>query len=273
MKKSPSIQSVDRALKILQLFAKNPQLGITEISRELNLSKPLTNKMVITLERNGFLKQDSNNRKYEVGYKAFEVGNAYYTNNIGFNHLLENSYLILRQLMEETMCTAQLGVIERNDHLNVRIIASKESSHVIKISASLGESIPVHVSSAGKCILAFSKSPGLIEKALSKPLEALTVHSITSKKSFSEELEKIRQQGYAVSNEEWSLEVLSIAAPVFNVLKNCIAAILISHPVKISLAKDYDELIKHTQEHAYKLSKMIGFHTEQEIYYKPESTG
>jgi|GEM_PF-4167796 len=253
MKKSPIIQSVDRALNIYKLFIDNEQLSITEISKKIGLCKSVCFKLVITLEKNGFLKQDLNNKKYEVGQIAFDIGSQYLINNTGFKQLLLKVYSLFDKLVQETGCTSQLAILESSHDVFVRIIASSESSSIVKISATLGEKIPVNVSSAGKCLIAFSEDPKLLEKVISNEFVALTPYSIIGEKEFIQEISQVKIQGYAVSDNEWHIGVFSLAVPVFNVFNKCKAALLISHPsnniekIKVSdsvaILKKYADLL------------------------------
>lgn len=259
MRKSPTIQSVDKALNILELFTDYEQLGITDIRNKLAYGKSVIYKIIITLESHGFVKQNPDNKKYRLGPKAFQIVNQYLAFNGNINPLLRNAYPLLRELAQETMCTAQLGIIEKNE-MEVLIVASVESPSLVRVSASLGEKMPIHASAVGKCMLAYGDDY-LLKKVLSKPLKAVTPTTIINKKRFLEEINKVKSLGYALSDEEWGEGVIAIACPVFNYLKSCIASLLISFPAykKEEEQFEMEGLINSTKKYAYKLSQQIGY--------------
>ncbi|HHX87485.1 MAG TPA: IclR family transcriptional regulator [Firmicutes bacterium] len=256
MRKSPKVQSVDRALDILTLFIEEPQLGVTEIGNIVGLDKSVVYRLVITLEKHGFLKQNPGNRKYELGPRAYEIGSVYLTRNNTINLLLQNAYPVLTLLMEETGCTTQVGIVEP-ENFDVLIVASVESSSIVKISASLGDRIPLHASVVGKCYLAYSE-PEYLDKVFESPLLALTPKTIIDKYRYMVEIEQVRKVGYAYHDEEWSQGVTAIAAPIFNMLSSCIGAILTSFPTFMVKEKDVPSIIEKTKSAARRLSGKIG---------------
>lgn len=256
MRKSPKVQSVDRALDILTLFIEKPQLGVTEIGHMVGLDKSVVYRLVITLEKHGFVKQNPSNRKYELGPRAYEIGSVYLTRNSTINQLLQNAYPVLTPLMEETGCTTQIGIVEP-ENFEVLIVASVESSSVVKISASLGDRIPLHASVVGKCYLAYCE-PEYLDKVFASPLPALTPKTITDKYRYMVEIEQVRKVGYAYHDEEWSQGVTAIAAPIFNMLNHCMGAILTSFPTYLLTEKDVPSIIEKTKSSARLLSNKIG---------------
>jgi DNA-binding IclR family transcriptional regulator len=220
---SGEIQSLSRAFAILDCFSyEHPQLGVREIARQLGMSASTVGRILAAFNSAGILNQDPSTRLYRMGPKVL-IWSAVYTKGLDVR---EYALPALKELNRLTNETANLYVLDRGARVCVACI---ESAETVRVVVRIGERMPLHAGSSGKVLLAFMPSDE-IEAVLSKPLEKMTAHTITSKKDLLSELEVIRKRGYATSYGERFNEVIGLAAPVFDASGKVFAALNIAGP-------------------------------------------
>lgn len=217
------IQSVDRALSILELFSKErPEIGVSDIARLLSLNKSTAFGLLCTLERRGYVEQNPNNGRYSLGMKMIEIGQLKLsTFNIG-----KIAHPILKTLVDKVGETAHLAVYDRGE---VIYIDKVECDNAFSIASFIGKRNPVYCTGVGKCLLAF-QSEEEIERVLSGVLNARTPNTITDRKRLHNELKIIRKRDMAYDDEEFSLGLFCVAAPIRDLKGTVCAAVSISIP-------------------------------------------
>lgn len=246
-------RSVDRALSILALFDSSKQeWGITEISREIDLSKSTVHGLVKALEKRDFL-QVTQSGKYALGIKVYELGRTY-TGNIKLNTAAEPMIKYLSQKYQQSVHIAIYA-----GHKAVFIMNDKAGSEY-SIFPRVGADVFAHCTAVGKVLLAW-QLPDHIEKYLeTENLIPLTANTITDREDLRRELEKIKEQGYAVDREEALAGTACIAAPIFNYSQQIIAAISVSgHVEKILDDKVFNMCHYDVIEAAQKVSEVMGY--------------
>ncbi|WP_033827579.1 IclR family transcriptional regulator [Bacillus andreraoultii] len=249
----PVIQSVDRALNIIDLFDEfTPELKITEISEKMNLHKSTVHSLLKTLEKHQYIDQNPENGKYRLGLKLIERGNCV----ISTIDIRQVSRTFLLDLSKKTGQTVHLGIL--NDTEGVYIDKIEGESAIIRFSK-IGKGIPLHATAIGKVLLAFQEPKETYNLLKDYQFTEQTEHSITERDKFLAELEVVHQQGYAVDNQENELGVRCIAAPLLNyenkVLGGISISTLISQVDDEKLAK-YIKLLKQT---SLEISKKLGY--------------
>lgn len=221
----PIIQSLDRALRILDLFDElNPELKITEISTKLNLNKSTTHSLLKTLKLHGYIKQNSDTGKYSLGLKLLERS-TFLMNSIDVRTIAKRS---LVELSVNTNCTVHLVMLEGKTGVYIDKV---ESPDITIVYSRIGRRVPVHSSAVGKALLAF-KPEEEVEKVLSDyQFTRQTDKTITSKEGFLKELNKVMENGYAIDNEENEPGVCCFAVPLYDHTGTVHAAISISSPL------------------------------------------
>ncbi|BDG59172.1 IclR family transcriptional regulator [Caldinitratiruptor microaerophilus] len=222
-----TIQAVDRALAVLLLFAEPPVasgdgrgLGVTQIAERLNLAKSTAHRILSTLEARGFLRQDPATGRYHLGLKALELAGAY----LAQSDLPTVAYPEMVHLRDEVEETVSLYVRDRGDRVRVQ---KAEGRHGVRRVVGLGQRLPLHLGASGKVLLAFTPEP-----ERSRLLEALERQHGIDIIAFRQMLDKVREQGYAVSAEEREQGVASVAAPIFDRSGQLVAALAVSGPVQ-----------------------------------------
>ena len=195
MATTKTIQSMERAFAILELFQNNKsELSLKEISVSLNLNKSTTFGLVNSLTTLGYLLQNEDNQKYSLGLKILSLTNAVKTNNI----LIRASRPYLEELSakyRETVHSAQ----ELNG--SIVYLDKVEADTSIYINTQMGTKNYMHCTGVGKVLLAY-KSPEELDMFLDQPLKPLTFNTITDPDDFKKEMSKIHENGYGGDDEE-----------------------------------------------------------------------
>ena len=247
------VQSVDRALSILEVLSDyNEGLGVTEISDKVGLHKSTVHRLLGTLIYKGYVTQDAESNKYKITLKLFELGNK----KVEDMDILTASKPYTNELMEKVNEVVHFVIREGN---NIVYIDKVEADNTIRMASTIGRRSPLYCTSVGKAILA-QLSDKEVEKIWnSSKIEKLTKFTITNLEDMKKELEKIRQKGYAIDNEENELGVRCIGVPVFNRFGEVEGAISISGPT-IRVTEDRVEgFAKEVVKYAGLISKELGY--------------
>lgn len=197
---------VERALTVLGCFTKNQDvssLGVTEIASMLGLSLGTTHRLVRILVKFGYLEQNSKTARYMLGRSALFLGHAA-ERELGFHRARE----VIETLSAATGESVNLGIRDGNDAV---IVLRAESRFPLRLEQPIGSRLPLHASSMGKAILAFS---GLEPEVPRGKLISITSHTISEPSALLTELKETRVRGYSIDDEEGTLGVRCVGAPV-----------------------------------------------------------
>ncbi|WP_201260766.1 IclR family transcriptional regulator [Embleya scabrispora] len=222
---SRSIAAVERAMDVLLLFGRSgrPDLGITEIATELNLTKAAVHRILTALRTRRLISADPTTRRYALGPAAVALGRAY----LARTDLRLLAAPELRGLADECGETATLSVRRGDARLYVdQVVPAQE----LRIEVILGTPYPLHAGASSKAMLAFL-SDGEIDGYLAqRELEALTAKTITQVDKLRRELAAIRKRGYAMSVGERQDGAVAVAAPVLDHDGVVIASLSVAGP-------------------------------------------
>lgn len=252
--KSNFIQSVDRALQILEVFSeKRKELGVTEIANILDIHKSTVFGLLATLENRGYLEQNPESGKYRLGLKLFELGNLV---QAGMD-LRETAAPIISRLVEEYGETVHLVICEKGE---VVYIDKKESDDsAFRILSYVGRRLPMYCTGVGKCLLAYLPEE-TVNLVLEKELVPFTPNTITDPEKLRAELQEIKSKGYAFDFEEIEMGLRCVAAPIKNHKGEVIAAISLSGPSIRMDDKRMQELVVPVKESALEISRKLGYY-------------
>lgn len=203
------IQSLTRGIKILEIFEKSRSAGVTEVAAKLGINKSSAFRLLDTLRENNLVEQDPITEKYHLGAGILKFSNSY----LNSFDIIKRSRPHLEKLSASTNESAHLCIFS-NDR--VIVIDQVKSDEVIKVTASIGREEVIYCTSVGKAVLAFLPDHVRAKILNSTELSPLTPYTITSRDELEKELEEIRKRGYAVDNEEMTLGVRCIGAPIMN---------------------------------------------------------
>ena len=210
------IQSIDRAARILRALASGPRrLGVTELATRLELAVPTVHGLLQTLQANGFVEQDRDSGKYQLGAGLLQLGNSY----LDLNELRGRSLVHAERLATRADAAVRVGVMHGPSVIVVH--------HVFRPDATLqilevGAQLPVHASALGKAILAFT--PAAVDDLAAEPLPKLTGRTL-GERELRAEFPAIRERGVARERDEAVLGESSVAGPIFDHLGHAVGAI------------------------------------------------
>lgn len=230
------IRSLARGLDALTLLAEARNgLSVSEIAESLAVDKSTAMRLMKTLVESGFAHQAMKTRRYHMSMSV--VG-------LGYRHLQdlklrELAHPLLTRLVAETRESAHLAILAGEEALVMEDIVTQES---LRVETGIGRFSPLHCTAIGKALLAFSDAPP------PSTLTAYTEKTITQYDALQVHLGFVREQGYALDDEEYTLGVRCMAAPVFDRHGLCVAAIGISGPavrVTHAMVASHSEKVMH----------------------------
>ena len=218
------INSILRACKILKCYSGDKaRFKISELAHQLRLDRSTTYRILLSLERAGFVEKNEEAGTYSLGLAAFEIGNAY----LRQMDVIQISRPIMAELAQKVQETVHLAVLS---DIEIVYVDKVDSPRTLGVMSKLGQRGPLHCTSLGKTLLAFQpedEQTRIIQKIRMTPF---TSRTITSKQKLMEELRMVKRQGYALDRREIEEDVECIGAPILNYLGNVIAALSISGP-------------------------------------------
>jgi len=215
------VQSVDRALRILEILARSGESGVTEVAAALEVHKSTAFRLVATLEQHGLVEQVEGRGKYRLGVGLLRLAGA----TSARLDVVQEARPLCKQLAASTGETVNLATLSGHSALYLDQIASASA---LQPHNWVGQHIPLHATSNGKVLLAWLPVAELDE--LLGNLPALTGATITTKPRFKRELAVVRDQGYAVAVDELEVGLTAAAAPIRSAHGDIIASMSISGP-------------------------------------------
>ncbi len=249
----PIIQSVQRSLQILDLFDEQKiELKITDISERLGLHKSTVHSLLKTLQQSNYIEQNPENGKYRLGMKLVERGNLV----IGTMDIRKVAKKYLLEIATKTGQTSHIGILDGNAGMYI----DKEEGELAIIRYSrIGRRIPLHSTAIGKVLLAYQKPEKTQQLLEGYEYAQLTDYTVQNEAELLEELERVRQQEFAVDNQENEQGVRCIAVPIKNEQNQVLAALSLS--TLISRVND-EQLHEYIQ-----LLKQLGQELSQQMRY------
>jgi IclR family pca regulon transcriptional regulator len=255
-------QSLERGLAILVCFTpQRPVLGIADIADQLGMSRSTTHRYVITLLALGYLEQNAS-RKYRLGLRVTDLGMSA-LNSTG---LREHAHPYLEELRQRTSYTASLAVLDGPEILYVdRVPSFRRGQSKIDQGLHPGSRLPAYCTAMGKLLLAYLPEDEQRELIAEMKLVKHGPNTITSKKALREELDEIREESFAVNDQELTPDLHSIAAPVRDEAREVVAAVnLVADSSMIMLAELVDALGPHLISTADRVSARLGYRRDDE---------
>jgi DNA-binding IclR family transcriptional regulator len=214
-----TIQSVDRAARILKLLASGPRrLGVSEIAERLGLARPTVHGLLQTLQAHGFVEQDRDSDKYQLGAGLLHLGNSY----LDLNELRGRSIVHAERLAQRARAAVRVGVLHGSAVVVVHhVFRPDDAFQVLEVGAQL----PAHASALGKAILAYSDAALVDDLLAEPPLPKLTRRTLTTAPALRKELDGVRDRNVAKERDEAVLGEASLAAPIFDHAGHAVGAI------------------------------------------------
>ena len=218
------VQSLLRGLGLLERLAETDQgMGLTELALAVGLAPSTAHRLLRSLEKRHFVHHDAERGLWFIGVRAFAIGNAF----LRGQDFVALAWPVMRRLMESVGETVNLAVLEGGHAV---YLAQVECHEVMRASARPGARAPLHGSGVGKALLAAvpaEEAAALLGKG---PLPRFTPKTVTAPADLRPQLPLVRRQGFAVDDEEQTVGMRCVAAPVFGADGRPVAAVSVSGP-------------------------------------------
>lgn len=247
-----SVESVQKAISILKAFTiTEPELGVNELSRRVGLHKSTVSRLLYTLEQGGLIERSPETGKCHLGVGLIGLAGLV----LSHSDVRRAARVHLRWLAEVTDETINLAVLDGQEAMNVEHLAG---SRLVKNIGWVGRHSSLHCTSTGKVLLA-NMPENLIERHIAKPLQPHTRFTITDPAQLRETLAKVRQEGYAVGQEELEEGLNAVAAPVWDDQGRVVAAVSVSGPSYRVSPEKLPELAELVKEGGRRISAQLGY--------------
>ncbi|MDW7672739.1 MAG: IclR family transcriptional regulator [Bacillota bacterium] len=249
------IQTVEKALDVFELLIKDGYregISISELSKELNLGKSTVHRILETMVAKNYIDQSNETKKYQLGWKLFEVGNVIPRQRNLYN--IDNR--ILSKVCDAVQETVNLGVRVTDSVVTIHKTSPKTS---LIANIQIGVREPLHATAMGKTLISEMTREEVALILGEQPLERYTSNTFTNLDDLMVELEKIRRLGYGIDDEELFAGLTCVAMPVRDYKNEIVAAVSVSG-ASIRMTFNKIQEIQHVlKEATEKLSTFLGW--------------
>ncbi|MGG0935040.1 IclR family transcriptional regulator [Brevibacillus centrosporus] len=246
------LSSVRNSCRLLKIFLDSPkEIGVTELSKMLEMSKGAVHKLLSTLESEGFIRQNEKTKQYTLGYTLLELGTKVLKNH----DIVDFSMPYLNRLVSRTNELVVLCVKDARDAIYV---AKVDSPHPIRFTVESFRRFPLYSTTAARVLLAYQPAEfqeDILEEAT---LKMYTPHSYTSIESIKDDLLVIKARGYEISSNRRNNGVTGIAAPIFDTSGQVTASISVIGPSDRVLPQQED-ILYETLATVQEMSAHLGY--------------
>jgi len=248
------VQSIVRALSLMEALGDSRgEVGIAELSKRVGLHVSTAHRILATLVARGYARQSQETGRYALGAQALHLAESY----LGQVDLRRLARPVLERLSHETGETANLVILDRREAL---YLDKAESPQNLRIFSRIGRRAPLHCTAVGKILLAY-RSKAEVDALLGRGrLECFTRNTIITVSQVRRELEKVRDQGFALDHEECEEGACCIAVPIFNARGAVEAALGISAPSTRLTPRRIEELVPDIVRAGRQVSEQLGYH-------------
>ena len=246
------VQSVDRALQILEILARDGHAGVSDIADEMGVHKSTVSRLVGSLVSRDIVRQNSERGKYQLGFGILRLASSI----PGRLSVVHEARGVLESLAAEYKETVNLAVLRSNYAVNVDQAMGPSTLATYDWVGSL---TPLHATSSGKVLLAALTADERSQVLKTVGLPARTPRTVTNRGELEKQLLEVARNGYATVHEEFEIGLTAIAVPVFNHAGSVIAAVSISGPAFRFSPEDQPGLIAGLREAGLTISTRMGY--------------
>jgi len=247
-----AVQSVDRAITVLEILARRGDARVTEVAGELGVHKSTAFRLLAALENRDLVEQTADRGKYRLGFGIIRLAGA----TTAQLDLSRQSRPVCERLAGEVGETVNVAVLEGSSAINITQVRGPAA---ITSHNWVGQRTPVHATSSGKVLLAFK--PETVQRQLigTKPLPRFTPSTVVSPIDLLAQLRAIREQGYGFTVEELEIGLNAVAAPIRGNDGTVVAAVSASGPSYRLAADRFPHVAELVRAGAAEISARIGY--------------
>lgn len=245
------MSAVVRTISILEALSEVESCNLENLSRKTDLPKATLLRFLSTLTALGYVYRDGADM-YHLTLKMFSIGSR----SLRHMDLVNTAKPFAKSLCKELGETVHMGILEDDSAVYV---LKEESSYPLRMYSRVGKVIPLYCTAIGKTFLADMSEKELNAYLQRNPLKPFTAKSIKTPQALKDELERTRQRGWAIDDEEHEENMLCIGAPIKDNTGKTIAAMSVSWPLFRFNKDSFQEITEKIKDTTNELSKVLGY--------------
>ena len=201
-----SLQSLERGIAVIQVFSRErPALTLSEVARLTGITRATARRILLTLEDVGHVRCDG--RLFSLTPRVLTLGWAY----LSSLNLWETAQPMMEELAQTTNESCSAATLDLPD---VVYVARMPTGRIMTISLGVGTRLPAHCTSMGRALLAGLPDAELDAFLADARLEPFTDRTITDRSRLRQAIESVREDGWALVDQELEIGLRSVAAPL-----------------------------------------------------------
>jgi DNA-binding IclR family transcriptional regulator len=250
-RKNTLVQSVDRAVSMMEYLSRNGWSGVTEVANELGIHKSTAYRLLTTLSDRGLVEQDTATGKYRLGFGVVLLASTV-TADLD---VLRCARSVCERLSEQTQETVTLTVLEGDDAVIIHQTVPKTTALSVDWT---GMHTPLHATAAGKVFLVHMPDDQR-RRVLRRPLERFTEKTIVDPGVLRDHIQAVREDGYGYTVEELEVGLNAVGAPIRSSDGAVVASVSVSGSVFRLPVQSIPETAELVKEAATEISRCLGF--------------
>jgi DNA-binding IclR family transcriptional regulator len=213
-----------QGLQILERFGEGTErMRLSEIARQINVSRSSAFRLVHTLQAHGYLERDEETKSYRLGSRVLALGYSF----LASKDVVELARPILEHLRDETGCSAHIGILEGNEVVYVVRVPSRQP---VATNIKVGSRLPAYATTMGRMLLAFRTEADVKRLYGRAKLQRFSARTPANYDELAAQLAQDRTRKYAISHSNFESGIASVAAPIFGAADTVVAAVNVSGP-------------------------------------------
>ncbi|QOV39827.1 IclR family transcriptional regulator [Streptomyces ferrugineus] len=246
------VQSVDRAVSVLEILAQRGEAGVSEVAGELDVHKSTAFRLLGALESRGLVEQTAERGKYRLGFGIVRLAGAV----TGRLDITQQGRPVCERLSEEIGETVNIAVLQEHYAVNLYQVRGPGA---VGTHNWVGQLTPVHATSSGKILLAHLSEKERADVLATSGTQKLTPHTLTARTKLEKNLAEARKRGYAVALEELEIGLHAMATPIRSRDGDVIAALSASGPTYRFTEERIHEVAPVLIRGAEEVSRRMGY--------------
>ncbi|WP_084965584.1 IclR family transcriptional regulator [Thermoactinospora rubra] len=249
---SGGVQSVDRAISVLEILSRRGEAGVSEVAAEIDVHKSTAFRLLGALEARGLVEQAGERGKYRLGFGIIRLAGGVSTQM----DVVQRARPVCHRLAEEIGETVNIAVLRSSYAVNLDQVRGPSA---VTAYNWVGQITPLHATSSGKVLLAFQEEAERARLLSDGKLEAFTPRTVTSARELERQLAGVRETGYAYCVEELEEGLNAMAAPIRAYHGEVVAAVSASGPAYRFSEQRMHELAPVLIGGAEEISRRLGY--------------